>query len=132
MRHAEARAEIESRFAALWSATPVAFENVGFEPPADGSAWVRLTVASDGTALASIGGPPRRWRCRGRVLLEFHAPAGSGSRGAHRLADDALDLFAAWPAGDLVFLAGSPEPAVQAGALYRVPVTVPFHHDDLR
>jgi hypothetical protein len=48
MRHAEARAEIETRFAAVWTATPVAFENVAFEPPADGSAWVRLTVVNGG------------------------------------------------------------------------------------
>ena len=132
MRHAEIRAAIESRFAALWDATPVAFENVGFEPPADGAAWVRLAVASDGAELASIGGPPRRWRCRGRVRLEVHTPAGAGSRQAYRLADAALDLFADWPPGDLVFLAGAPEAAVEACEVYRLPVVVPFRHDDLR
>lgn len=132
MRHAEARAEIETRFAALWSATPVAYENVAFEPPPDGGAWLRLTVASDGAALASIGGPPRRWRCRGRVVLEIHVPAGSGSRAALSLADEALDLFATWPDSALVFLPGAPAPAAGGDGDYRVVVTVPFRHDDLR
>jgi len=132
MRHAEARAEIESRFAALWTATPVAFENVAFEPPADGSAWVRLAVVSDGAELASIGGPPRRWRCRGHVMVDLHVPAGGGSRAAFALADAALDLFAGWPASDLVFQPGSPEPGGGRGEDYRVAVVVPYRHDDLR
>ena len=41
MRHAEARAEIETRLAAAWTATPVAYENVAFQPPAAGAARVR-------------------------------------------------------------------------------------------
>ncbi|MEQ8396515.1 phage tail terminator-like protein [Thalassobaculum sp.] len=132
MRHAEARAEIETRFASVWTATPVAFENVAFEPPADDTAWVRLAVANDGAVLSSIGGPPRRWRCHGRVRVEINVPAGSGSRSALELADQALDLFASWPVSSLTFLAGSPEPAIQRGDLYRVTVSVPFRHDDLR
>lgn len=132
MKHAEARAEIETQFAALWAATPVAYENVVFEPPADETPWVRLSVASDAAELASIGGPPRRWRCRGRVVLDIHTATGSGSRLALQLADLTLDLFAGWPASPLRFLAGSPAPAVQSGDLYRVTVTVPFRYDDLR
>lgn len=132
MRHAEVRAEIETRFAALWAATPVAYENVAFEPPADGAAWARLAVVSDGAELASVGGPPRRWRCHGRVVLDLHVPAGTGSRAALLLADQALDLFAAWPASELTFLPGAPEPATQLADRYRVVVTVPFRHDDLR
>lgn len=132
MRHAEARAEIETRFAAHWVATPVAFENVAFEPPGDGGPWVRLVIVSDGAALASIGGPPRRWRCRGRMLLDIDVPGGTGSRGAIERADQALDLFANWPASELVFLAGSPGPALQLGERCRVTVTVPFRFDDLR
>lgn len=132
MRHAEARAEIETRFAALWTATPVAYENVAFDPPPDGGAWVRLAVVSDGAELASIGGPPRRWRCHGHVVLDLHVPAGGGSRTAFDLADQALDLFAGWPASALTFLPGSPEPAAALGEHYRVTVTVPFRLDDLR
>lgn len=132
MRHAEARAEIETRFAALWTATPVAFDNVAFEPPADDSAWARLAVVSDGVELASIGGPPRRFHCRGHVMLEIHVPTGGGSRAAFTLADQALDLFAAWPASALTFLAGAPEPGRQSDESYRVTVVVPFRFDDLR
>ena len=99
---------------------------------AAGAARVRLAVASDGATLASIGGPPRRWRCLGRVVLDIEVPAGTGSRGALALADQALDLFAGWPASGLTFLAGAPGPAVQEGDLYRLTVTVPFRHDDLR
>lgn len=132
MRHAEARAEIETRFAALWSATPVAYENVVFDPPAEGGAWIKLAVVGDGAELVSIGGPPRRFRCRGHVLLEIHVPAGGGSRAALALADQALDLFAGWPVSALTFLAGAPEPAAQSGGHYRVTVTVPFRFDDLR
>lgn len=132
MRHAEARAEIEARFAALWTATPVAYENVAFVPPADGGAWVRLTVAGDGAELASIGGPPRRFRCHGHVALAIHIPAGGGSRTAHALADQAIDLFAGWPASALSFLAGTVEPALQSAESYAVVVIVPFRHDDLR
>ena len=132
MRHADVRAEIETGFATLWSATPVAHENVVFEPPADGAPWVRLTVASDPAELASIGGPPRRWRCRGRVAVEIHVAAGTGSRTALHLADQVLDLFAGWPPSPLCFLPGWPAPAARAGDAYRVIVTVPFRHDDLR
>lgn len=132
MRHAEARAEIETRFAELWTATPVAYENVSFEPPGDGTAWVRLAVANDGAELASVGGPPRRYRCHGHVILDIHVAAGDGSRGAYDLADRALELFAGWPASALIFLAGGPEPAVAIGRDYCMAVTVPFRFDDLR
>jgi len=132
MRHVEVRAEIETRFAALWTATPVAFENVAFEPPGDDAPWVRLAVTSDGAEIASIGGPPRRYRCHGHVSLEITVPAGTGSRPAHELADQALDLFAGWPVSNLTFLAGAPEPAPQSGQAYRLTVVVPFRHDDLR
>jgi len=66
------------------------------------------------------------------VLLDIEVPTGTGSRGAIELADQALDLFAGWPASALTFLAGTPGPAVQQGDLYRLTVTVPFRHDDLR
>lgn len=132
MRHAEARSAIETRFAAHWSATPIAFENVAFAPPADGGPWVRLSVPSDGAELASLGGPPRRWRRRGRVVVDIHVPAGTGSRAALELADQAIDLFAGWPVGDLVFLAASPAPAMAEGGVYRLSLAVPFRHDDLR
>ena len=132
MRHAEARAEIETGSAAVWTATPVAFENVAFEPPADGSAWVRLTVVNGGSQLASIGGPPRRFRSWGRVVLDITSAAGTGSRSAVELADQAIDLFAAWPVSELVLFPGALEPSVQLADTYRTTVAVPFRHDDLR
>ncbi len=128
----EARAAIESLFAAGWSATAVAYPNVDFTPPAHGGPWVRLAVEPTGATQASFGGDLRRFRCTGVALVEVRVAAGSGTAGALRLADDVAGLFAGAGVPGLTFEAASTYPGPEDPAYFCLRVAAPFWHDAFR
>lgn len=132
MTHDEARAAIESLFAAQWSATPIAFQNVGFAPPVDGSPWVRLAIENGGATQASFGGVPRRFRITGSIRTEIHVEAGTGSATAFQLADGIGTLIAGADVAGLTFGAAGTMPGGEDGPDFELLVTVPFWHDDFR
>lgn len=92
---ADERQAIETVFAQAWGVTcPVEYQNVTFNPPADGSAWVRLTIRSGSAWPASLG-DPTRWHERraGVLILQLFVPEGSGTVAARTLADRFANLF---------------------------------------
>lgn len=132
MTYDDARAAIESLFAAGWSPTPVAFQNVDFKPPTDGGAWVRLTLENDRAVQASFGGDLRRFRCRGSAQVEIFTEAGAGTSQARQLADIAVALFAGASVPGLTFGAASAMPGAADRSYFRQVVLIPYWHDDFR
>lgn len=134
MTQDEARAALEGLFASGWSATPVAYENVAFTPPAGLAPWIRLAIDGGETVQASFGGAVRRFRCTGTLTVAIHVAKGTGTARAWRLADQigALIAGAALP-GLTLEAAGPASEAGQAdGPYFRLTVAVPFRHDDFR
>lgn len=134
MTYDEARAALEGLFAGGWSATPIAYENVAFTPPAGLGPWIRLAVESGETVQASFGGTPRRFRSTGTLKAVVHVAKGTGTAGAYRLADQigALIASAAIPGLALEAAAPASEAGQADGPYFRLTVAVPFWHDDFR
>ena len=134
MTYDEARAALEGLFASTWTATPIAYENVAFTPPAGLAPWIRLAIESGETVQASFGGAMRRFRCTGTLRVAIHVARGTGTAGAYRLADQigALIATAAIP-GLALEAAGTASEAAQAdGPYFRLSVAIAFWHDDFR
>ncbi|WP_420562617.1 phage tail terminator-like protein [Thalassobaculum sp.] len=134
MTQDEARAALEGLVASGWSATPVAYENVAFTPPAGLAPWIRLALESGETVQASFGGTPRRFRCTGTLKVAIHVARGTGTAGAYRLADQIGGLIAAASIPGLALeAAGTASEAGQDdGPYFRLTVAIPFRHDDFR
>ena len=134
MTYDEVRAALEGLFAVGWSATPIAYENVAFTPPAGLAPWIRLAIESGETVQASFGGSVRRFRCTGSLRVEIQVAKGAGTARAYRLADQigALIASASLP-GLALEAAGTASEAGQAdGPYFRLTVAIPFWHDDFR
>lgn len=70
MSYADEGAAIRQHFADGWDGrTPVAWPNVDFEPPEDGSPWVRLTILGADAVQAEFGLDDRRFRHTGIVIV---------------------------------------------------------------
>lgn len=134
MTYDEARAALEGLFAAGWTATPIAYENVAFTPPAELAPWIRLAIESGETVQASFGGTLRRFRCTGVLRVALHVAKGTGTARAYRLADQIGVLIAEAAVPGLAFeAAGTASDAGQDdGPYFRLTVAVPFWHDDFR
>ena len=94
-----------------------------------GEPWVRLTVEEDGVEQVSLGDAPL-FRRTGRVRMAIHVPAGSGSRLAREMADDAEAVFRGYVSASGVRF-GPPfaTPAGFDGQWSRSDVSVPFAFD---
>lgn len=124
-----ARSAVESHFAANWTATPVAFENVPFAPPATG-AWVKLLIVNEASETAGLG-LPRLRRHRGRILVHCHVPAGAGAQEALRLADAAAALFRTAGLPGHVLLEPVADSDGEGPDGFQATLTVPFWRDEL-
>ena len=95
---AEVNAAIQARMTAQWTATPVAniaFVNVPFTPPADGSPWMRLSAVErqsqkpvDWKAVETTG-----QRVYGAIYIVAYVQAGSGDAALEQLLTAAKALF---------------------------------------
>ncbi|WPZ36254.1 phage tail terminator-like protein [Thalassobaculum sp. OXR-137] len=134
MTHDEARAALEGLFAAGWTATPIAYENVAFTPPPGLAPWIRLAIEGGETAQASFGGSVRRFRCTGTLRVAIQVARGTGTAGAYRLADQvgALVAAAVIPGLALEAAATASEAGQPDGPYFRLTVAIPFWHDDFR
>lgn len=127
MSYAAERQAIEQRFAAAWTATPIAWDNVDFTPPA--GAWVRLHIENGASFQASMG-VPIHVRCPGLIQIAVFVPVGTGLGLSASLADQAGAIFRFALFDSIVcrshFKRGVPEQDGWSAAI----VEVPFHRDE--
>ena len=92
MSHREIHAALDGHLKAMEGLPPVAWENVAFRPPMDGSAYLRtdfMPNSSDYGSLGDIGTVHEK----GLYQVGVSAPSGEGSGGAEALADRIISHF---------------------------------------
>ena len=102
MSYDAARKSIQSYFAANWSATPVAYDNVAFTPP-DDSEWVRLSIRNNLSSQITIGSSNQTYRRRGIAFLQIFTPRDGGPELSATLTDTAVNIFEGQKTGPVVF-----------------------------
>ncbi len=136
MASPEAFSPIEAYLKAEWTATPVAFENDGFEPPKTASAFVRVEIFGTYFAQASIGEGDRvenLWREAGMIYLHVCVPRGSGSLPARTYCRQLADLFRGQDLGNIRFRdisIGAAEVGDEKGNYFRMTVTIEWERDE--
>ncbi len=95
MNESQARDVIYKQFATDWgSTTAIAYQNINYTPPNDGSPWVRLNVIHITSTQASLGGVgDRRFRRRGVVVVQVFTKDGDATYNNDTYADKARGIF---------------------------------------
>lgn len=129
---------IEQRLTALWTATPVVFENMDFPDLAETPApFVFVEIYGDVFDQASIGGGAGQasnlWREAGQLLMHVMTPQGTGTRDARLYAKQLVDLFRGEEVGGVVFrdcAIGAGEAGENDGNYYRMTASVTWQRDE--
>ncbi len=129
MSYRETRSEIETWFAAAWTRTPIAWENVDIEPP-DNAGWVRLSIESESADQIGFGSG-RLVRHRGKILVSCRVPAGSGAQTAIALADEAIALLRTAPLSSHVLLGPTVSTSELEDQTFEALASVPFYRDEV-
>ena len=116
MSYAQELADIEGRFLANWTTTPVAVdEGVIIDPVSkaivaqpDAAAWVRITVRGAQEQQASLGGAATtQYRNSGVIMISIFTPTRSGHAAGRALADTAGAIFRGQQFGGITCRAAS-------------------------
>jgi hypothetical protein len=124
MGHAAIRGAVEAYLAASWSATPIAYDNVEFNPPVDGR-YLSVTVDPGRTEVKGLGQPPLH-RHEGQIVIRCMVPKGIGSAEALSMADQIAALFRHRTIGEARTRAASV--SLEGGSFddYQATVSIPF------
>lgn len=95
---------VQAYFKANWTATPAAYGNLAFTPPADGK-WVRCTVLPGKPFFREIGQGATGHR-NGVVKVQIFTPAGKGVQVGWGLGAQVEALFKGQDVGDVHFAPG--------------------------
>lgn len=84
---------VESTFATAWgNTTLIAYDNVPFTPPGDGS-WVKVYVRDGDSDKITLGTAPQVRRTIGTVFVDIFTPVGMGSKPVRTYADSIKAIF---------------------------------------
>lgn len=121
---------IEQKFNTAWNAaTPIAFDNVEFDPPATVDQWVRLNVLDEAAFVAGMGGGVNLYRHPGIVIVQVFIRDGSGIREAKQLADTVAAIFRGANENGILYRAPYVETVGPNNGWFQVNVNIPFHWD---
>jgi hypothetical protein len=127
---------VEQRLKALWTATPLVFENEDWPTPATPAPFVFVEVYGDMFGQASIGEEEPAdnvWREQGQLLMHVLVPSGTGTRLARQHAKALAVLFRGQDIGGVTFgdaSLGGTEPGTQDGQYYRMTCSVAWDRDE--
>lgn len=91
MSLATARRDIEKRLSDNWATTPIAFDNVYYEP-VKGTPWIQLSI-QEGDAFRVNIGTPGVHRQTGIILIQIFTDTKSGTHIIRQYADTLSELF---------------------------------------
>jgi Bacteriophage related domain of unknown function len=128
MSYAAERQAIEQRFAAAWTATPIAWDNVSFTPPT--GPWVRLHIVNGDAFQAAMGAPTVMVRHPGTVIVEVYVPPGTGTDTGRGLADQAAAIFRFATFDGIVCGTPTLQPVEHADGWFQIRVAVAFRRDE--
>src|SRR5512138_1510800 len=101
MGYAEERSAIESHLAANWTATPIAWPNVAFEP-GTAAAWIQPRIVNVQSFQASLGSPAV-FRHPGAVSINVWIRPQTGTAAARTYADQLAQMFRSLQIGSITF-----------------------------
>lgn len=136
MSSPEAFDAIETLAKAVWTATPIVFENDDWPLPGTPAAFLFVEVFGDFFGQESIGAENQRanlWREAGQVHAHVLVPRGRGSRNARLLARQFIDLFRGETISGVVFRdasIGAGEPGAKDGNYFRMTATIDWERDE--
>jgi len=123
---------IRSLFAAGFTAYPVAWENVAFDPPRDGSGaalpFVRFSMLEGDASAVSIG-EKITYRHPGVVKINIFVPTQAGDASARAIGDLVAAVFRGVGSNGVRFFSASYRSNGISGAYWQATVTVRFEHD---
>ena len=112
--------------------TPVAWPNVDFEPPEDGTAWVRFSVRAGGADQADMGAERVRDRYDGVIYVQIMTPKGTGDGDGLELAQAAATILHGIRASGVLIRVPTVRPVGPDGAWYQTNVEAPYQVDVIR
>ena len=118
------RQTLETRMADNWASTPIAYNNVDFEPSTD--QWVRFTVLTGSGETLGLQGSTVYVRDRGLVSLQIFAKDAVGTAGSMALADTFLTIFEHARFGGILTYTGSVQVVGNNNGWHQTNVTIPF------
>lgn len=125
---------IRTLFNTGWAgATPVAYENEPFTPPAD-AAYVALIVKPDDAFQHELGGPGTYFRHPGLIFVMVFSPPDKGNNAALVLADNVAAIFRRQTStivdGRILYRAPSIKPiGLTDDGWFHVNVVIPYIRD---
>ncbi len=122
MSWANERQSIESRLSANWSTTPIAWENVDFEPP-DNSSWIRATILNGETIYDRFSSKKRHL---GIISIQIFSPLNQGASTARSYADTIKSIFDGQEFGGVSCQASSIVNVGNLNGWYQLNLNVPF------
>lgn len=132
MSFADERIAIEKRLADRWSTTPIAFSNVPFTAPEDGS-YVSLDILTGEGTQQDINTNPRH-RYVGVIQVRVVVPAHAGSATARGYADTIGGYFRGatfshGSSGSITCRTPSITPLGQENGQYTLALRIPYYRD---
>jgi len=124
--------DIETAFAAGWaSETPIAYENVAFDPTA-ATEFVQILILDGDAMQMSLSSINQLHRYSGLLQVSIYVKKNTGAGRARALMQKAHDIFCAQKINNLTFWTPYPRPAIDAGDFMRYDLVCNFYRDDLR
>lgn len=117
------REDIEGRLDTNWSTTPIAFQNVDFDPP-DNSEWVRLSILNGETVYNTLGGGLEHL---GVIMMQIFSPKNIGTATVRGYADTLAGIFENAEFNDVICRAASIDNIGVVNDWYQVNVNIPYY-----
>jgi len=127
MSFATARRDIEKRLADNWATTPIAYDNVAFDPPKD-LPWVAIRIFEEPTERITIGSRGVH-RVRGLVVVYMYTPKETGTATIRGYGDDIAAIYRDQQFSGITFESASIANVGDFEQWYQVNVAIPFYWD---
>lgn len=123
-------AAIEKRLSDGWSeSAKIAWPNVAFEPPTDGTAFIRLKIIHGTSRQASIETTPLH-RSLGSIVIQVFTTKGIGTKQAEQLADTAATIYRSSTFSGITVRSPSIVDIGEIEDWYQMNVNMPFYADE--
>jgi len=125
MSFADERKSIENRFNTEWTATPIAYDNVPFNPPSNAD-WVRLNIQNGDSGYRSLESSIRH---TGIINVQIFTPINKATKTSRQYADIVSDIFSDQRFDDIVTNVSSINIIADDDAWLQTNVTTPYYRD---
>jgi len=133
MGYEQARKDIQGHFATYFTgvaADKIAWDNVEFKTPNDGSSWIRVSIQNNISNYNSFGNT-RLTRRRGIVFIQIFTKEGTGTAESSQVIDNAVNVFETKLLGGVSFFSPDVKEINVNNGWCQVNISVEFWFDDI-